>query len=64
MGEYKRNIDLIRKNKSCILFNDREMKAINSYCSKYGVGNKSKFMRQAILASILARFDDDYPTLF
>ncbi|MDR1153934.1 MAG: hypothetical protein LBL04_04425 [Bacteroidales bacterium] len=62
--EQKNNVDLLRKNKKSILFNNREMKAIESYCRKYRINNRSKFMREAIITSILKKFDDDYPTLF
>jgi len=64
MKERKKNIDLLRINKKSILFNNKEMKAIDSYCRKYRIGNRSKFMREAIITSILKKFDDDYPTLF
>ena len=64
MKEHKKNIDLLRINKKSILFNNRELKAIESYCHKYRIGNRSKFMREAIITSILKKFDDDYPTLF
>lgn len=64
MKEHKKNIDLLRTNKKSILFNNRELKAIESYCSKYRISNRSKFMREVIITSILKKFDDDYPTLF
>lgn len=60
----KRDADLRRINKKSILFNNREMKAIESYCRKYRIHNRSKFMREVIITSILKKFDDDYPTLF
>ena len=62
--EHKKNVDLMRVNKMSVLFNNRELKAIETYCSKYKVNNRSKFMREAIIGSILKKFDDDYPTLF
>lgn len=40
------------------------MNAIEAYCKKYKVDNRSKFMRETILTEILSRFDKDYPTLF
>jgi hypothetical protein len=46
------------------LFNNRELQAIDAYCKKYKVDNKTKFMREAILTEVLKRFDTDYPTLF
>jgi len=62
--EQKKNIDLLRINKRSILFNNRELNAIESYCRRYRINNRSKFMREVIITSILKKFDDDYPTLF
>ncbi len=59
-----REKDLLRKNRHSILFNNREVKAIEAYCLKYKVDNKSKFMRETIISEILKKFDEDYPTLF
>ncbi len=59
-----REKDLLRKNRHAILFNNRELKAIEAYCRKYKVDNKSKFMRETILTEVLKRFDEDYPSLF
>ena len=56
--------DLLRRNRQALLFNNREMKAIEAYCSKYKVDNKSKFMRETILTEVLRKFDEDYPSLF
>jgi hypothetical protein len=64
MKERKKDTDLLRVNKKSILFNNKELKAIESYCVKYRIGNRSKFMREAIITSILKKFEDDYPTLF
>lgn len=64
MNVHKKNSDLLRINKRSILFNNREIKAIDNYCRKYRIGNRSKFMREAIITSILKKFEDDYPTLF
>jgi len=62
--EQKKDADLLRINRRSILFNNKELKAIESYCQKYRINNRSKFMREAIITSILKKFDDDYPTLF
>jgi hypothetical protein len=56
--------NLKRVKKASILFNNMEMKAINGYCSKYKVENRSKFMREAIISAVLKKYDQDYPTLF
>jgi len=66
MMAYRRMKDenLLRRNKHAIMFNNREMQAIEAYCRKYRVENKSRFMRETILTEVLSRFDKDYPTLF
>jgi len=56
--------DLKRNNRHSLSFNTLELKAIESYCKKYKVANKSKFMRETIITAILKKFNDDYPTLF
>ncbi len=56
--------NLLRTNAHTLRLNNRELQAIDAYCRKYKVDNKSKFMRETILTEVLRRFDDDYPTLF
>ncbi|MFP4025004.1 MAG: hypothetical protein ACLFVR_10820 [Thiohalospira sp.] len=56
--------NLKRVYQKSILFNKRELQAINHYCKKYKIKNKSKFMRETIITSILKKFDEDYPSLF
>ena len=55
---------LRRKNKLSLLLNNREMRAIGVYCSRYRVKNKSEFMRATIMKAIIKRFDEEYPTLW
>jgi len=55
---------LKRVFRGTILFNKKEIQAINHYCKKYKIENKSKMMREMIIASVLKKFDEDYPTLF
>jgi len=62
--EQKKNNDLLRKNQKGIRFNNKELKAIETYCKKYKIQNRSKFMREAIITTILKKFDEDSPTLF
>ena len=60
----KRDEKLIRSSRVSLLFNQREREAIELYCQKYKISNRSKFMRETILTEVLKRFDEDYPTLF
>lgn len=56
--------DLKRVYRKSILFNKREIQAIDHYCKRYKIKNKSKFMREMIITSVLKKFDEDYPSLF
>jgi hypothetical protein len=60
----KKDESLKRIYRKSILFNKREIQAIDHYCKKYKIKNKSKFMREMIISSILKKFDEDYPSLF
>lgn len=55
---------LKRVNRQAILFNERELKAIDHYCSRFKVNNRSKFMREAIITEVLKKFEENYPTLW
>jgi len=60
----KKTESLKRVHRKSILFNRKEMNAINRYCRKYKIKNKSRFMRETIITAILQKFDEDYPSLF
>lgn len=60
----KKDESLKRVYRKSILFNKREIQAIDHYCKKYKIKNKSKFMREMIITSVLKKFDEDYPSLF
>jgi len=55
---------LRRKNRLSLMLNNKEMRAIGIYCSRYRVKNKSEFMRATIMKAIIKRFDEEYPTLW
>jgi len=60
----KKEENLKRIHRKSILFNKRELNAINHYCRKYKIKNRSKFMRETIISTILRKFDEDHPSLF
>ncbi len=60
----EKDLSLKRIHRKSILFNQREIQAIDHYCKKYKIKNKSKFMREMIITSVLKKFDEDYPSLF
>lgn len=53
-----------RKNRVAIMLNDEELKALNRFVTTYKVKNKSRFMRETLMSTILKKFDEDHPTLF
>jgi hypothetical protein len=55
---------LKRKARQTIRFNNRELSAIQQYCDKFKVKNKSRFMREVIITEVLRKFDENYPTLW
>jgi len=55
---------LKRTNSLTLKLNPREMRALNIYCKRYRVRNRSEFMRRTIMQTIIGRFDSDYPTLW
>jgi hypothetical protein len=59
-----KEVKMLRKHKMSFLFNELEQSALESYCRKYKIDNRSKFMRETIVTAILKQFDKDYPSLF
>jgi metal-responsive CopG/Arc/MetJ family transcriptional regulator len=53
-----------RENKITILLNDSEMRALNRFCDRYAVKNRSRLIREALMKAILKKMDNDQPTLF
>ncbi len=53
-----------REHRTSFMLTAEENSAIEMYCKKYKVRNKSKFMRDAVLRTVMEKFLDDYPTLF
>jgi hypothetical protein len=55
---------LKRSNRLTIMLNNREMRALNLYCHRFRVKNRSAFLRQTVMTAILQRFNDQMPTLW
>lgn len=53
-----------RTHRVCIKLNDSEMRALNRYCDKYNVQNRSRFVRETLMRTVLKQFEKDAPTLF
>jgi hypothetical protein len=55
---------LRRSNRLTLMLNNREMRAFGIYCNRFRVKNKSEFLRETIMKTILKRFEDEHPTLW
>jgi hypothetical protein len=55
---------LKRKHRAGFMLNDKEQEAVDAYCKKYKIENKSKFMRETVMRYVMDQFLNDYPTLF
>ncbi len=53
-----------RRHSIRIKLNDKEKKVLDNYCKKYKITNRSKLIRETIFASLLAKIEEDYPSLF
>lgn len=53
-----------RTERMVCLFSDEEAQIVNRYLRKYKISNKSRWMRETLLAFIHQNIENDYPTLF
>ena len=60
----KQRASLLRRRRVAVLFNEREMAAIDEYCSRFKISAKSAMIRQAVMERILKDLDENHPTLF
>lgn len=47
-----------------ISLNEKEYALICTYIKKYNIDNRSRWLRETVIAHILKNLDKDYPTLF
>lgn len=53
-----------REHRISLMLNEREQRALDRFCDKYGIANRSRFIRETLMRAILKRLDSDQPTLF
>jgi len=54
----------LRTHRQIFTLNDEENKALTRYITKYKVQNKSKFIRETLMLTIIRKMEEDHPTLF
>lgn len=68
MAEKKKDVQLKRKSlrthKHFFALNDRENKALDHFLCKYKIENKSRFIRETLMRTIIKQMEQDSPTLF
>ena len=53
-----------RAHRISILLNDREQRALDRFCDRYMVTNRSRLIRETLMRAILKKIENDQPTLF
>ena len=53
-----------RHHRKVLTFNDSELEALNAFCKKYKIANQAKFLREAVISTILRKTEEDHPPLF
>lgn len=53
-----------RAHRISILLNESEQRMLDRFCEKYGVKNRSRLVREALMRALLKKIDNDQPTLF
>lgn len=60
----KQKASLKRIHRKSILFNDKEIAAIDEYCRRFKVSSRSALIRQATMERVLLDLEENTPTLF
>ena len=60
----KRDPKLSRTHKISIALNDYEAAALDKYCKKYKLKNRTKLVRETLFTRIFTAFNSNPPTLF
>ena len=54
---------LLRRHRQVLLFNEREVEAIDAYCRSLGIRSKASALRRIIMERVIAQLDENHPTL-
>ena len=63
-ADRQRRERLKRVHRRSVVFNAEEYKLMEAFCRRYGVKNRSKLFREAILGAMLRQMEQDHPKLF
>lgn len=54
----------LRENRISILLNESEQRALDRFCERYHITNRSRLVRETLMRAILKKIESDEPTLF
>lgn len=60
----KQKASLKRIHRKSILFNEKELAAIDEYCRRFKVSSRSALIRQAVMQHVLDSLEENHPSLF
>ena len=60
----KQRASLRRIHRKSVLFNERELAAIETYCKRFKVSSRSALIRQTVMERVLTGLEESHPKLF
>ncbi|MBQ9659772.1 MAG: ribbon-helix-helix protein, CopG family [Bacteroidales bacterium] len=60
----KQRASLKRIHRKSVLFNEKELAAIDAYCKRFKVSSRSALIRQAVMERVLSGLEESHPKLF
>ncbi|MBQ5943317.1 MAG: ribbon-helix-helix protein, CopG family [Bacteroidales bacterium] len=60
----KQKASLLRGHRQVVCLNDKEMAAVDEYCRRFKVKNRSGLFREALMERVLSELEENHPTLF
>lgn len=64
MKQKRKPTPVTRDKQANFSLSEDELNLVNLYIKKYKITNKSRWLRETILAHVLKSLEMDYPTLF
>lgn len=55
---------LKRNHRKSVLFNSREIAAIDEYCKRFNVSSRSALIRKTVMEQVLSGLEESHPKLF
>ncbi|MCQ2173756.1 MAG: hypothetical protein MJY61_01320 [Bacteroidales bacterium] len=55
---------LKRVHRKTVLFNEKEMHAIDEYCHRFKIDSHSALIRKSVMETVLRALEENHPTLF